>query len=84
LSIPETIAFDNLMQEYKDNLACVLSCHNNDVDTRRGTDYVWCSCATHFMCNIGFRLADKMSAAWRKKYGTQFDEGLVWANEYAL
>lgn len=84
LSIPETIAFDNLMQEHKDNLACVLSCHNNDVDTRRGTDYVWCSCATHFMCNIGFRLADKMSAAWRKKYGTQFDEGLVWANEYAL
>lgn len=84
LSIPETIAFDNLMQEHKEHLACVLSCHNNDVDTRRGTDYVWCSCATHFMCNIGFRLADKMSAAWRKKYGTQFDEGLVWANEYAL
>ena len=84
LSIPETIAFDKLMEEHKEHLACVMSCHNNDVDTRRGTDYLWCSCATHFMCNLAFRLADKMSVAWRKKYGTQFDEGLVWANNYAL
>jgi hypothetical protein len=72
------------MQQYKDNLAIVVSCHNNDVDTRRGTDVVWCSCATHYMCNLGFRFADKMSAAWREKYGTAFDEGLAWANEYAL
>jgi hypothetical protein len=84
LSIPETRYFDSLMQQYKDNLAIVVSCHNNDVDTRRGTDVVWCSCATHYMCNLGFRFADKMSAAWREKYGTAFDEGLAWANEYAL
>lgn len=72
------------MQEYKDTLACVLSCHNYDVDTRYGTGFMWSSCATHFMCNLGFRLADKLSAAWRDKHGTAFDEGVRWANEYAL
>lgn len=84
LSIPETQYFDAIMNEYKDNLACVLSCHNNDVDTQWGTGFVWSSCATHFMCNLGFRLVDKLSVAWREKYGTAFDEGVRWANEYAL
>lgn len=84
LSIPETQYFDAIMNEYKDTLACVVSCHNNDVDVSRGTGYIWCSCATHFMCNLGFRLVDKMSMAWREKYGTAFDEGIRWANEYAL
>ena len=84
LSIPETQYFDALMEEYKDTLACVLSCHNNDVDTQWGTGFVWSSCATHFMCNLGFRLADKLSAAWRDKHGSAFDEGVRWANNYAL
>lgn len=84
LSIPETQYFDALMNQYKDTLACVISCHNNDVDVNRGTGYVWCSCATHYMCNLGFRFIDKMSAAWREKYGEAFDEGVRWANEYAL
>lgn len=84
LSIPETQYFDAIMDEYKDTLACVISCHNNDVDVNRGTGFVWCSCATHFMCNLGFRFIDKMSVAWREKYGEAFDEGVRWANEYAL
>lgn len=84
LSIPETQYFDAIMNEYKDTLACVLSCHNNDVDTQWGTGFLWASCATHFMCNLGFRLVDKLSAAWREKHGTAFDEGVRWANEYAL
>lgn len=84
LSIPETQYFDALMDEYKDNLAIVVSCHNNDIDEQYGTGFIWCSCATHFMCNLGFRFADKMSAAWREKHGTAFDEGVRWANEYAL
>lgn len=84
LSIPETQYFDALMNEYKDTLACVLSCHNNDVDTQWGTGFVWSSCATHFMCNLGFRLVDKLSAAWREKHGAAFDEGVRWANNYAL
>lgn len=84
LSIPETQYFDALMQEYQDTLACVISCHNNDVDVNRGTGYIWCSCATHAMCNLGFRFVDKMSEAWREKYGDAFDEGVRWANEYAI
>lgn len=84
LSIPETQYFDALMEEYKDNLAIVISCHNNDIDEQYGTGFIWCSCATHFMCNLGFRFVDKMSAAWREKHGTAFDEGVRWANEYAL
>lgn len=84
LSIPETQYFDALMEEYKENLALVISCHNNDVDEQYGTGFIWCSCATHFMCNLGFRFVDKMSDAWRKKHGTAFDEGIRWANEYAL
>jgi len=84
LSIPETQYFDALMEEYKEDLAIVISCHNNDVDEQYGTGFIWCSCASHFMCNLGFRFVDKMSAAWRGKYGTVVDEGIRWANEYAL
>ena len=84
LSIPETQYFDALMNEYKDTLACVISCHNNDVDVNRGTGYIWCSCGTHYMCNLGFRFIDKMSMAWKEKYGEAFDEGVRWANNYAL
>ena len=84
LTIPESIAFDNLMKTYKDDLAIVMSCHNNDVDTKRGTDFIWCSCPTNFATNLGYRLADKMSKAWHKKHGTTFEEGVIWANQYAL
>ena len=36
------------------------------------------------MCNLGFRLVDKLSAAWREKHGDVFNDGLRWANNYAL
>ena len=84
LSIPETQYFDAIMEEYKDTLACVLSCHNNDIDQQYGTGFIWGSCATHFTCNLIFRLVDKMSMAWREKYGEMFDEGIRWANNYAI
>ena len=84
LTIPESIAFDNLMKTYKNDLAIVMSCHNCDVDTQRGTDFIWCSCPTNFATNLGYRLADKMSKAWHKKHGTEFEEGVRWANAYAL
>ena len=84
LTIPESIAFDNLMKTYKNDLAIVMSCHNCDVDTQRGTDFIWCSCPTNFATNLGYRLADKMSKAWHKKHGTAFEEGVRWANAYAL
>lgn len=85
LSIPETQYFDAVMNEYKDNLALVMSCHNNELDERHGTGVIWCSCATHFTCNLGFRFADKMSVAWREKYGAEvFDAGIRWANDFVL
>ena len=84
LTIPESIAFDNLMKTYKKDLAIVMSCHNCDVDTQRGTDFIWCSCPTNFATNLGYRLADKMSKAWHKKHGIAFEEGVIWANNYAL
>lgn len=85
LSIPETQYFDAVMDEYHDRLVCVMSCHNNELDERHGTGVIWCSCATHFTCNLGFRLADKMSAAWRDKHGAEvFDAGIRWANDFVL
>lgn len=84
LSIPETQYFDALMDEYKDTLACVLSCHNNEVDEKYGTGFIWCSCATDYMVNLGNRFIDKMSVAWLDKHGTAFTEGIRWANDYAL
>lgn len=85
LSIPETQYFDAVMEEYKDSLVCVMSCHNNELDERHGTGVIWCSCATHFTCNLGFRFADKMSIAWREKHGAEvFDAGIRWANDFIL
>ncbi len=85
LSIPETQYFDAVMDEYKDSIVCVMSCHNNELDERHGTGVIWCSCATHFTCNLGFRFADKMSIAWREKHGAEvFDAGIRWANDFVL
>ena len=85
LSIPETQYFNAVMEEYKDDLVLVMSCHNNELDERHGTGVIWCSCATHFTCNLGFRFADKMSLAWREKYGADvFDAGIRWANDFVL
>lgn len=84
LSIPETQYFDALMNEYKDTLACVLSCHNNEVDEKYGTGFIWCSCATDYMVNLGNRFIDKMSAAWLEKHGETLKDGIRWANDYAL
>lgn len=84
LSIPETQYFDALMNQYKNDLACVLSCHNNVVDEKYGTGFIWCSCATYFMTNLGNRLAEKMSSAWLEKHGDTLTEGIRWANNYAL
>lgn len=84
LSIPETQYFDELMSKHKDYLACVISCHNNVVDEKYGTGFIWCSCATDYMVNLGNRFIDKMSAAWLKKHGSAFTDGIRWANDYAI
>lgn len=84
LSIPESQYFDALMAEYQENLACVLSCHNFGQDNARGAGYIWWSCGTTFMVNLGIRFCEKMSDAWHAKYGDAFAEGVRWANNYAV
>lgn len=67
-SEPETQYIDQIMAENPDAVAFV-SCHNNDYCTEFGTSVIWASSATAHMCNIVFRLVDKLSKAWLNKYG---------------
>ena len=61
-----------------------LTCHSAQRDTRWGTGFIWASTATNYTCNLGYRLVDKLSKAWHKKYGTTWKEGCVRENEYVL
>lgn len=67
-SEPETRYVDQIMAENPDAVAFI-SCHNNDYCTEFGTSVIWASSATAHMCNITFRLVDKLSKAWLAKYG---------------
>lgn len=64
----ETQYIDAVMAEYPDAVAFV-SCHNNDYSTYYGSHVIWASSATYHMCNVAFRLVDKLSKAWLDKYG---------------
>lgn len=64
----ETQYIDKIMADNPDAVAFV-SCHNNDYSTEFGTPVIWASSATYHMCNVVFRLIDKISKAWLNKYG---------------
>lgn len=64
----ETQYIDGIMGDNPDAIAFV-SCHNNDYSTEFGTPVIWASSATYHMCNVTFRLIDKLSKAWLNKYG---------------
>ena len=64
----ETQYIDKIMADNSDAVAFV-SCHNNDYSTYYGSHVIWASSATYHMCNLTFRLVDKMSKAWINKYG---------------
>ena len=64
----ETQYIDKVMSENADAVAFV-SCHNCDYDTEHGIGVIWASSATAHMCNISFRLIDKLTNAWLDKYG---------------
>lgn len=64
----ETQYIDAVMRENPDAVAFI-SCHNNDYSTEFGTPVIWASSATYHMCNVVFRLIDKLSKAWLDKYG---------------
>lgn len=64
----ETQYIDKIMSDNPDAIAFV-SCHNNDYSTEFGTPVIWASSAAYHMCNVVFRLIDKISKAWIDKYG---------------
>ena len=83
LSEIETKNIDNIFKEFPD-AALFLTCHSSQRDTRWGTGFIWASTATNYTCNLGYRLVDKMSKAWHKKYGTTWEEGCVRENNFVL
>ena len=55
--------------------AFFLTCHSfGDTDF----NFIWPSVATKYMCNMGYRLIDKLSNVWLAKYGDE----LVGLDEY--
>lgn len=88
-SEPETQYIDAVMAEYPDAVAFV-SCHNNDYSTYYGSHVIWASSATYHMCNLVFRLVDKMTKAWIDKYGQTLKDSIdeykinMDANDYRL
>lgn len=65
LSEVETRYIDNAMRKYADTGVCLLTCHSN---ATKGSNFIWGSVATKFMCNVSMRLVDLMSYAWDAKY----------------
>lgn len=77
LSEVETRYIDNAMRKYADTGVCLLTCHSN---ATKGSNFIWGSVATKFMCNVSMRLVDLMSYAWDEKYDnyrTAIDEQKV-------
>ena len=71
----ETQYIDNLMAENSDAIAFV-SCHNYNKDVVFGSLAIWASSATAHMCNLAYRLIDKISKAWHRTYGTALQEAI--------
>ena len=66
----ETQYIDTLMSENSDAIAFV-SCHNFNYSQSLPLAgmAIWASSATAYMCNLAFRLVDKISKAWHNQYG---------------
>ena len=88
-SEPETQHIDAVMAEFPDAVAFI-SCHNNDYSTYYGSHVIWASSATYHMCNVAFRLVDKLTKAWLNKYGQTLKDSIdqykinMDANDYRL
>lgn len=67
LSEVETQYVNNIMKENAD-AALFLTCHNFG-DT--SFNFIWPSVATPYMCNMGYRLIDKLSNVWIAKYSDE-------------
>ena len=76
LSEVETQYIDNIMKANTD-AAFFLTCHSNQSDTVYGTGFTWASPATYYMCNMHYRIVDKLSKAWIAKYGEDLAAGIA-------
>jgi hypothetical protein len=83
LSEVETQYLDNILKANTD-AAYFLTCHSFDRDKTWGVGFLWGSSATKYMCNIAFRVIDKMGKSWHKKYGTTWELGIKAQNNYLL
>lgn len=66
---------DAVMAENSDAIAFI-TCHNNNYSTYYGSHVIWASSATYHMCNLTFRLVDKMTTAWLDKYGQTLKDAI--------
>lgn len=71
----ETQYIDKVMSENSDAIA-FLTCHNYNNDIVFGSLAIWASSATAYMCNLAYRLIDKISKAWHNKYGSSLQEAI--------
>lgn len=72
----ETQYIDQVMAENSDAIAFV-SCHNfNNGGSGYGCTAMWASSATYHMCNLVYRLVDKLSKAWVRKYGDTLKQSI--------
>lgn len=83
LSEVESQYLDNILKNNSD-AAYFLTCHSFDRDKTWGVGFLWGSSATKYMCNMAFRVIDKMGRAWHEKYGTTWEEGIARENAVVL
>ena len=76
LSEVETQYIDNIMKNNTD-ASVFLTCHSCQGDEVYGTSFIWSSPATYYMCNMAYRLIDKLSTAWMNKYGDELADGIA-------
>ena len=76
LSEVETQYIDNIFKENTD-AAFFLTCHSNQSDSVWGTGFTWCSPATYYMCNLHYRLVDKLSKSWMDRFGETLEQGIA-------
>ncbi len=76
LSEPETQYLDAIMRENTD-AAFFLTCHNFNLDYYSGISFLWPSVATAYMCNMGYRLIDRMSQDWMDRFEDELAPGIA-------
>ncbi len=79
LSEVESQYLDNIFKENTD-AAYFLTCHSFDREQTWGVGFLWGSSATNYMCNMAYRVIDKMGKAWHEKYGQTWVDGIANAN----